>query len=299
MNKIENSTILVTGGAGFIGSHVVDELVNQGHTVYAADRNLEWAKNSKAIYHPLDILNYTRVDQLFETIRPDVTIHLAGILGTSETWNHVQECVDSNITGAINVYEACAKYKSDILTVDVGSRWLAPYTISKRTGAEFAFAYGNKYGIKAGALRIFNVYGPRQGTKIIKIIPKFIENALKGVNLEVWGNKNADLVHVKDVARAFASAVNNLEKIDQNDNVFIGSGEIMTVGEVADLIVKKIGKGTVVHMKPRVGEEKAEAGFMNNNVAFELLGWKPEINLEDGLNECIEWYKKIFGYIKN
>lgn len=291
--------ILVTGGAGFIGSHVVDELVNQGHTVYAADRNLEWAKNSKAFYHPLDILNYTRVDQLFETIRPDVTIHLAGILGTSETWNHVQECVDSNITGAINVYEACAKYKSDILTVDVGSRWLAPYTISKRTGAEFAFAYGNKYGIKAAALRIFNVYGPRQGTKIIKIIPKFIENALKNVNLEVWGNKNADLIHVKDVARAFASAVNNLEKIDQNDNVFIGSGEVMTVGEVADLIVKKIGKGTVVHMKPRIGEEKADAGFMNNNVAFELLGWKPEIKLEDGLNECIEWYKKIFGYIKN
>lgn len=289
--------ILVTGGAGFIGSHVVEELVRRGHEVTSVDRNMVWkVAEDKVRYIPADITNYTRIQKVFEEVRPELTIHLAGILGTSETWDHVHECIDSNIHGAINVYEACAKVKSDILTVDVGSRWLAPYTITKRTGAEFAFAYGNKYGLKAAALRIFNVYGPRQSTKIIKIIPKFIENALKDVDLQVWGNKNADLVHVRDVARAFANAVDRMDAIDQYDGVFVGSGDVMTVGQVAEEIVRRLGSGRVVYMNPRVGEEKADAGYMSNDSAKRLLDWEPEISLQDGIQESIQWYRKVFGY---
>lgn len=290
--------VLVTGGAGFIGSHVVEELVARGHEVISADRNMEWKVSDAVRYVPIDITNYVRVQRLFEEVRPDITIHLAGILGTSETWNHVHECVDSNIHGAINVYEGCASVRSEILTVDVGSRWLAPYTITKRTGAEFAFAYGNKYHLKAAALRIFNVYGPRQSTKIIKIIPKFIENALKNVNLEVWGNKNADLVHVRDVAKAFANAVERMDKIDQVDGVFVGSGEVVTVSQVAEEIVKRIGGGTVVQMSPRVGEEAADAGYMSNDSSAKLLDWAPTISFEQGIDEVIEWYRREFGYGK-
>jgi len=288
--------ILVTGGAGFIGSHVVEELINRGHDVISVDRNMEWKISDKVRYVPLDITNYVRVQKVFEEIRPELTIHLAGILGTSETWNHIHECVDSNIHGAVNIYEACASVRSDILTVDVGSRWLAPYTITKRTGAELAFAYGNKYKLQAAALRIFNVYGPRQSTKIIKIVPKFIENALKDVNLEVWGNKNADLVHVRDVAKAFANAVERMDKINQVDGVFVGSGEIMTVGEVAEQIVNRIGKGKIVYKNARVGEETADAGYMSDDSSTRLLDWKPTITFEKGIDEVIEWYRPILGY---
>lgn len=290
--------ILVTGGAGFIGSHVVEELVDRGHEVTSIDRNMEWKVSDKVRYIPLDITNYTRVQKLFEELRPELTIHLAGILGTSETWNHIHECIDSNIHGAINVYDGCALVGSDILTVDVGSRWLAPYTITKRTGAEFAFAYGNKYKMRAAALRIFNVYGPRQSTKIIKIVPKFIENALKNIDLEVWGNKNADLVHVRDVAKAFANAAERMDRINQVDGVFVGSGEVMTVAQVAEEIVKRIGGGTVVHKDPRIGEETADAGYMSNDSALRLLDWKPEISFDNGINEVIEWYRNVFGYTK-
>lgn len=290
--------ILVTGGAGFIGSHVVEELVARGHEVISADRNMEWRVSDAVRYIPIDITNYTRVQQMFENVRPELTIHLAGILGTSETWNHIHECIDSNIHGAVNVYDGCASVGSDVLTVDVGSRWLAPYTITKRTGAELAFAYGNKYNLKAAALRIFNVYGPRQSTKIIKIVPKFIENALKNVNLEVWGNKNADLVHVRDVAKAFANAAERMDKINQVDGVFVGSGEVMTVAQVAEEIVKRIGSGTVVHKAPRVGEENADAGYMSNDSSERLLNWKPTISFEQGIDEVITWYTDVLGYTK-
>lgn len=287
--------ILVTGGAGFIGSYVIEELVKRKYEVFGADRSLLW-KMPGATYHELDVTNQIRTDQLIEGIKPNLIIHLAGILGTSETWSHVRETTDSNILGAINVFEAAGKNKIDILTVDVGSRWLVPYTISKRCAAEFAFAYGNKYKVKAGVLRIFNVYGPRQGTKIIKIIPKFIEQALKNVNLEVWGDKNADLIYAKDVAVAFANAVENIDKIDQVQDLLIGSGDQISVLGVAKTIVSKIGTGKVVQMSHRIGEEKTNAGFMESKLAAELLNWQPSIKLNAGLEETILYYRKYFGY---
>lgn len=288
--------ILVTGGSGFIGSHVVDELVSRGHEVMVADRSMNW-KNDKAKYYELDVTNKVRTENLISEIKPNLVIHLAGILGTSETWNHIHETVDSNIHGAINVFQAACLIKSDILTVDVGSRWAVPYTITKRCAAEFAFAFGKKYGVNAGALRIFNVYGERQSNKIIKIVPRFIQRSLEDNILEVWGNKNADLVHVKDVAKAFANAAENMNKVNQIDGILIGA-EQMTVYQVAEIISKKIGKGKVVQMDTRVGEEGIDAGSMVDDSAKKYLGWEPTINFNDAIDGVIEFYKKYLGYAK-
>jgi UDP-glucose 4-epimerase len=288
--------ILVTGGSGFVGSHVVDELLKQNHAVISVDRSLNW-KNNDATYHELDITNKVRTENLINELKPNLILHLAGILGTSETWNHIHETVDSNIHGAINVFQAAANVKADILTVDVGSRWLVPYTITKRCAAEFAFAFGNKYKVNAGALRIFNVYGPRQSNKIIKIVPRFIEKSLQDGKLEVWGNQSADLIHVEDVACAFANAVENMSKINQVDGVLIGC-EKMTVMQVAQTISNKIGKGKPVQMDSRIGEEKVEAGYMTNDLAKNLLNWEPKYKFEEKIDEVIEWYKKYLGYDK-
>lgn len=286
--------IIVTGGSGFIGSHVVDELVARGHEVVSVDRSMNW-KNDKARYLELDVTNKVRTENLINEIKPELVIHLAGILGTSETWNHIHEAIDSNIHGAVNVFQAAVNVKANILTVDVGSRWLVPYTISKRCAAELAFGFGNKYKVKVGALRIFNVYGERQSNKIIKIVPRFIQKSLENNILEVWGNKNADLVHVKDVAKAFAQAAENMDRVNQVDGILIGA-EQMTVFQVAEVISKKIGSGKVVQMDTRVGEEGIDAGAMVDNTAKKYLDWEPSIKFADAIDGVIEWYKKYLGY---
>jgi nucleoside-diphosphate-sugar epimerase len=197
-----------------------------------------------------------------------------------------------NIQGANNIYEACGKNQCNIITVDVGSRWLSPYTISKTCSAEFALGYANKYNVKCGLLRIFNVYGPRQSTKIIKIAPMFIYKSLKNEVLEVWGNKNLDLIYVSDVADAFCNSIKNIDKIDRRRDIYIGSGCQIMTSEFANMIINNIGQGSISIMKSRLGEENIDPGFMSNNCSQELLEWYPKVKLEDGINLTINYYKK-------
>jgi len=284
--------VLVTGGCGFIGSYVVDNLVSQGYQTYVIDIESKFL-NDGANYYNIDINHLEDIQKWFEVNKPTHCIHLAGILGTTETWDYPQATVNTNINGANNIYDACGKNNCNIITVDVGSRWLSPYTITKTCSAEFALAHANKYKVKCGLLRIFNVYGPRQSTKIIKICPMFIYNALNNSNLEVWGNKNVDLIYVDDVAKAFVSAVKNIDSIHARRDVYIGSGKQLLTLEFANKIVEHIKKGNIVQTKERLGEESIDSGCMNNNVASELLNWEPIINLDIGLNNTIDYYKEM------
>ena len=283
--------ILVTGGSGFIGSYLVDALIKEGYKVYVLDIKKDFV-NKDAEYHLIDITHKELVDIFFEQIKPNFCIHLAGILGTSETWDYPNETVRVNIQGANNIYDACGKNNCNIITVDVGSRWLSPYTISKTCSAEFALGYANKYNVKCGLLRIFNVYGPRQSTKIIKIAPMFIYKSLQNEVLEVWGNKDLDLIYVSDVAEAFSKSIKNIDKIDKRRDIYIGSGKQLLTSEFGEIIIKKCGKGSINIIKPRLGEENIDSGFMNNNISQVLLDWEPKINLDDGINMTIDYYIK-------
>ena len=281
--------VLVTGGCGFIGSHVVESLLKQNIEVCVIDIKNTWIIDKVTYYH-IDIKNRSDIESVFLTERPDICIHLAGILGTTETWDYIEETVNINIIAANIVYDACGKNKCDIITVDVGSRWLSPYTITKTCSAEFALAIANKYKIRCGLLRIFNVYGPRQSTKIIKIAPMFIYNSLADNELEIWGNKNTDLIYVTDVAEAFTMAALNLDRINGRRDIYIGSGQQLTTAEFAQTIINKTNKGRLVHKCTRLGEENISSGHMNNSTALDLLGWKPSVNLDDGLNKTIKYY---------
>jgi UDP-glucose 4-epimerase len=289
--SITKIKILVTGGCGFIGSYVVDNLISSGYEVYVFDIKDTFI-NNEATYYIADITDDILINSLFERIKPAFCIHLAGILGTTETWEYPNETVRVNIQGSNNIFNACGKNNCNIITVDVGSRWLSPYTISKTCAAEFALGYANKYNIKCALLRIFNVYGPRQSTKIIKIAPMFIYKALNNNILEIWGNKYLDLIYVTDVAEAFVNCIPNIDKIDKRRDIYIGSGKQMLTSEFAEIIINKIKKGKINIIKERLGEENIDSGFMNNTKSQELLNWKPIINIDNGIDETIEYYKK-------
>ena len=283
--------IIVTGGSGFIGSYVVDELIKDGYDVSVLDIKKDFVNNS-ATYYLADITDVSMINELFSKIKPDFCIHLAGILGTSETWEYPNETVRVNIQGANNVYDACGRNNCNIITVDVGSRWLSPYTISKTCSADFALGYANKYNVKCGLLRIFNVYGPRQSTKIIKIAPMFIYKSLQDEVLEVWGNKKLDLIYVSDVAQAFCKSIKHIDQINKRRDVYIGSGNQLLTSEFAEMVINKLGKGTINIIKPRLGEEDIDSGFMSNNISQQLLDWAPSVQLEDGIHLTVEYYKQ-------
>jgi UDP-glucose 4-epimerase len=281
--------VLVTGGCGFIGSYVVESLVKRKYQVSVIDYVQTWTLPGVE-YFKIDIRDRSALEKIINTLRPEVCIHLAGLLGTSETWDYVDQTVSVNIIGANNVYDLCGQIGCHLITVDVGSRWLSPYTISKTCSADFALAFANKHKVKCGLLRIFNVYGPRQSTKIIKVCPIFIYKALANDTLEIWGNKNTDLVHAYDVGEAFARAVSHLDQIDGRRDLYIGSGQQLTTAQFASMIIDRIGSGQLVHQKARLGEENIQSGHMDNDMAFKLLGWKPTIPLKQGLDQTISYY---------
>ena len=283
--------IIVTGGSGFIGSYVVDDLIKAGYDVSVLDIKKDFVNNS-ATYYLADITDVSVINELFSKIKPDFCIHLAGILGTSETWEYPNETVRVNIQGANNVYDACGRNNCNIITVDVGSRWLSPYTISKTCSADFALGYANKYNVKCGLLRIFNVYGPRQSTKIIKIAPMFIYKSLQDEVLEVWGNKKLDLIYVSDVSQAFCKSIKHIDQINKRRDVYIGSGNQLLTSEFAEMVINKLGKGAINIIKPRLGEEDIDSGFMSNNISQQLLDWAPSVQLEDGIHLTVEYYKQ-------
>jgi len=291
---LKNKTVLVTGACGFIGGHIVDVLLENEYNVVGIDLPEEpplWY-SPEAVYYSCDITDSVGVSYAFRLAEPDFVIHCAGIVGTTETWNYVNKTIDVNIKGSVNLYNYCGRYNSTLLIPDAGNRWFSPYTITRQCASEFALAFGNKYHFNVINLILCNVYGPRQDTKIVKIIPKFIEKSLNDEEITVFGDHQVDLIHVRDVARAFLSAMNNANDLNQVPNILIGTGQTLTTHQVALLIKNKIGKGKITKEPTRVGEEKTIPVYMKENILSQYTNWEPQISLEEGLNDTIEWYRQ-------
>lgn len=294
IHPLKLKTVLVTGACGFIGGHIVDVLLENEYKVTGIDLPKEpplWY-SPKAEYYSGDITDLASVSYAFRLSEPDFVIHCAGIVGTTETWDYVEKTIDVNIKGSVNIYKFCAKHKSTVLIPDAGNRWFSPYTITRQCASEFALAYGNKYNFNVINLILCNVYGPRQDTKIVKIIPKFIEKSLNDENIVVFGEHQVDLIHVRDVARAFLSSMDNVKDLNQVPNILIGTGQTLTTHQVALLIKNKIGKGNIIKKPTRVGEEKTLPVYMKENILSQYTNWQPQISLEEGLNDTIEWYRQ-------
>ncbi len=302
--------ILVTGGAGFIGSHVVDTYLSAGHEVSVVDdlssgfrRNLP----ENVRFHQVDIRD-ARLSQVFSEEKPEVVSHQAARADVRESFERPLLYADVNIVGSVNVLECCresgvrkiiyastggAVYgdpESLPVSEDHPINPLDPYGASKHHVEHYLEIYRRSHGIAFTALRYPNVFGPRQDPfGEAGVVAIFVGQMLRGVRpvINGSGDQERDFVHVSDVALA------NLAALDRGDGKIlnIGSGVGTSVNTVFSTLADLADyREPAQHGPAKQGE--VYRIFLNAERAREVLGWTPRLRLREGLASTLEYFRK-------
>ncbi len=288
---------IVTGGAGFIGSNLVDYLLSLGVDVTvidneSSDAHDEFYWNPEAKNFKFDICDYDNIRDLFEGI--DIVFHLAAEARIQPTLENPVLAAQSNTVGTCTVLQ-CAKeagvkrvvysstsaaygLKNKLPNVEVmPNDCLNPYSVTKTAGEELCKMYTNLFGLETVVLRYFNVYGERQPIKgqYAPVIGIFYrqKNNNEPMTIVGDGTQRRDFTHVKDVVSANIQA-SDVSKNIQGETFNIGTGENYSILEIAKLI-----KGEYIFIDPRLGEAKET--LADNSKAKYMLNWKPHINLKN------------------
>ncbi|MFA6339176.1 MAG: SDR family oxidoreductase [Candidatus Paceibacterota bacterium] len=290
--------IVVTGGAGFIGSNLTDALIDRGFEVHIID-NLSGGKkenlNPKAIFHEADICN---IDDIKPVIQgADYVFHLAALPRVQHSIEFPKETHDVNVTGTLNVLTASndAKVKKVIysasssaygdqdkmpLVEDMKASPKSPYGLHKYIGELYCRLWSEVYGLSTVSLRYFNVYGPRQSNEgaYALVIAKFLKQRIEGKPMTITGDgeQTRDFTHVRDVVKANLLAMES-EKVGKGEVINIGAGKKQSVNKIAQII------GGATEYVPARFEPKNS--LADNSRAKELLGWIPEVKIEEGIKE--------------
>ncbi|MDP3772359.1 MAG: NAD-dependent epimerase/dehydratase family protein [bacterium] len=298
---------IVTGGAGFIGSHIVDQLAAGGHEVHVVDNFLTGKRErveGKATIHEEDIRNFDALAPLFKGMVG--IFHTAAQPRMQYSIKEPRLTNDINITGTLNVLLAARDagvprvvYSASSsaygprhpmpLREDMAPEPVIPYAIQKRVGEQYCVMASRFYGLKTVALRYFNVYGPRQTTTkdgpYATVIGIFLEQRKNNHPMTIVpdGTQRRDFTHVGDIARANLLAMVS-DKVGVGEIINIGTATNYSVLQVADMI-----GGAQEFAEPRQGEVRET--LADNTRARELIGWEPKISFEEGINEL----KKMMG----
>ncbi|ACX73455.1 NAD-dependent epimerase/dehydratase [Methanocaldococcus vulcanius M7] len=299
--------ILVTGGAGFIGSHIVDKLIENNYDVIILDNLTTGNKNNinpKAEFVNADIRNKD-LDEKINFKDVEVVIHQAAQINVRNSVENPVYDADVNILGTINILEMMRKYdinkiifassggavygEPNYLPVDENHpiNPLSPYGLSKYVGEEYIQLYNRLYGTEYAILRYSNVYGERQDPRgEAGVISIFIDKMLKNQRPIIFGdgNQTRDFVYVGDVAKANLMALNW-----KNEVVNIGTGKETSVNELYKVIANELNyNNKPIYDKPREGE--VYRIFLDVKKA-QNLGWVPDVDLKEGIKKVINWMR--------
>lgn len=278
--------ILVTGGNGFIGRHVVEACIARGDSPIVFDR----ANGPQPSYYG-DIRDATHVTEA--AAHCDAVIHLAGVLGTQETVQNPRPAVETNILGGLNVLDACRQYDLPLVYIAVGNHWMDnPYSISKTTVERFCKMYRQEHGLTVATVRAMNAYGPTQTpaapfgpSQVRKITPAFVCRALLCEPIEIYGDGSSimDMVYVTDVAETLVQAVG------ANADYEVGTGVPTTVRDIATQVIKAVGQGSGIDYLPmRPGEPDHSVVLADPT---KLLN-PTTVTLEAGIGRTVKWYRE-------
>lgn len=301
--------VLVTGGSGFIGSHIVNRLLELGYEPVILDRHVRKPPEHCELILG-DVRDATAVTEAVAHV--DAVIHLAAVLGTQETIHNPKPAAETNVLGALNVFEAVAEYELPAAYAAVGNYWMEnTYSISKTAAERFAKMFNQERGTRIAVVRALNAYGPGQSvavpfgpSKVRKIAPAFICRALAGQPIEVYGDGNQvmDMIHVQDVADVFVRAL-MLGPHPDGIPYEAGTGNATTVLEVANAVAKdvedKIGTGVeIVHLPMRPGEPEHSVVLGDPGTLEPLYGHEPTFRgLDVGIPETVDFYAETVGQL--
>ncbi len=309
MTPSQPLNILVTGGAGFIASHVVDAYVAAGHAVTVVD-NLSTGKeshlNPAAKFIKADITDKAAIQDLILTGNFDVINHHAAHIQVGYSVVNPQFDAENNIIGLLNIMEAAKQVsiKKVIMAATGGAMYgnrptpfdetmpalpESPYGVSKRSGELYLNYYSKQYGIPYVSLRYSNVYGPRQNPHGESgVIAIFSEMLVKGQQpvINGDGNNRRDYVYVSDVADANVRAL---------ETEFVGELNIGTQVETStNEVYDQVATGLGITLPKKYGPARPGdiiAGSLNYQKAKQILGWEPKVTFTEGVKRVVEWYK--------
>jgi UDP-glucose 4-epimerase len=309
---------LVTGGAGFIGSHIVGTLLEQGATVRVLD-NFSTGKreNIDALIEQFgldqfevmdgDVRDASRVGEAVSDI--DIIFHEAAFVSVPQSMDEPQECLDINITGTSLLFNAARKAgvrravvassaavygESDALPLveETPLQPMSPYAVSKRVDEMYAELFTNSFGLEVAALRYFNVYGPRQrpDSMYAAAVPIFARRLLDGKPITVYGDggQTRDLINVHDVVRANLTASEHPKAAGQVFNICTGiETRLLDLLDVLYALFSESPKPEFA--EPRAGDIYRSVGSPQK--ALDVMEYKAQVSLEEGLKEAVEWMR--------
>jgi UDP-glucose 4-epimerase len=303
--------ILITGGAGFIGSNVADGLLKKNQQVVIVD-DLSNGKEEnippKAKFYEIDIRD-KEIQKVFKEEKPDIVIHNAAQLSVRVSVEDPMMDADINIMGSLNVISNCQIYKvKKIIFASSGgtvygeqeyypadedhpTRPISPYGVAKLAIEKYLYCYNNNYGLSYVSLRYGNIYGPRQDPYgEAGVVAIFSKKILEGKNPTINGDglQTRDYVYVSDVVDVNIRAIES----DFTGVVNVGTGRETDVISLFNILKEASGKKNIkeIHGPPKEGEQRrSRLSFV---LAEKDLGWKPKVSIEEGLKLTYDWFKE-------
>lgn len=318
-NNIKTETVLVTGGAGFIGSNLVRELLNKKYRVVCVDdfsgdlydpalkeENIkEFAGNPNFIFYRVDIGSLENLRPIFEKERPVYVAHLAARANVRNAVKTPHTYVEVNVVGTLNILELSREHAvKNIVLASSGSVYgdspdvpwkesqssdkpVSPYGATKRAAEILSYTYNRNFGLNITCLRYFNAYGENNRPDLVPYI--WAGALLRGEEIEMSGDgsRKRDYTYVGDVVRGTILA---LEKPLGFEIINIGNSSPLSLRELLSVFEKVIGSSAKVRIRPS-NSVSSELNFADITKAKKLLDWEPKVSIEEGISKLISWFK--------